>query len=240
MFRSNRKFKRAVAALVFFVSFGAFAQTTLPTIEVTATAPAQDGGIIKCTGGPCTGALNQQVLQSFLQWQRMYDSIPPDDLAISRDQFCRKLEAAQPPGCSLSSPPSVPGFDPNWMGNGCGSGSLGSAFANAVIESAASLNGYEGNLDYPLPGIGFFPACQGHDRCYGSGEVKGTCDFAFENSLEGICATSNQTYRSTCDTLTSLYTTAVEDFGSNPYNAAQADLTCASWAHDMKENGCDE
>lgn len=216
------------------------AQTTLPPVVVTGTRIG--GGTIICRGTACEGVLRalagpDHYIESELPLQ-------PDQVSIPLDpaQVCANLEQAQPPNCSLNNPPSMPGYDPNWIANGCGDGTV----ASEVGEFLAGLvlPDHTGNLNNPLPGISFYGACAAHDKCYGSGGglySKGMCDGIFNYNMDAACDAGSPTYAPQCADIREAYVDAVEtSFGQSAYDAAQSNLACAAWASDMEENECDE
>lgn len=233
MLAGHRKMFCAVAALACFSSFAATAQTTLP--RVTATGTRTDGVEIRCFGVICADTLRS--VETMILMEREFAQLE-DEVRVDKQQFCANLKMAQPPGCSMTNPPSAPGYDPGYIGNGCGDGSFASWIANEAVKNG--VWGYNGNLDHPLPGVSFYPACQAHDYCYAAGKEKGMCDQAFGSSLQGVCAAANSSYQPSCGTLSSIYKTAVSTFGQGAYNVSQADLACAAWAYDMEANECDK
>lgn len=217
--------------LLALVSGNAASQTTMPPVEVVGTAPTHQGIELRCHSASCMG-----IIHSLQHMEGMYREILPDDgIPIDKNLFCQNLRQGRPPGCSYSNPPSVPGFDPGWMGNGCGDGSFASAIASELVSK--SINGYNGNLDHPLPGVSFFGACQVHDYCYASGSSKHRCDQDFNAHMGNACQSSGS-YMSSCHLLAGAYGKAVETFGQSAYNTAQGERACAAWAYDMRANQC--
>lgn len=231
--RNPRMFP-ALAVLACFLSVEAAAQTTLP--RVRATLVTLDGGMITCNGSICVDALRS--IETMIMMEGEFAQVEQEDVKVDKQKFCAYLKMAQPPGCSLTSPPSAPGYDPGFMGNGCGDGSFASWIANEVVSNG--VWGYEGNLDHPLPGVSFNAACQVHDYCYAAGGVKDSCDHQFGTALQGVCAGTIETYQTSCYTLSSIYKKSVSLLGSSAYNGAQADLACAAWAYDMEANECED
>lgn len=162
----------------------------------------------------------------------------PTGNKVDQEQFCRNMEMAKPANCDANNPPSSPGIDPNWIGNGCGDGSFKVAILEKVLE--LGMANYSGSLDNPLPSISFFGACQSHDQCYGMAPSKAWCDNAFGESLYSACSLGTSTYHSQCQALADAYVSAVEVGGMDAHNQAQDDRACAAWAKDMEQNGCNE
>lgn len=231
--RTTRMFQ-GLTVLACFLSVEAAAQTTLPRVK--ATVVTLDGGMITCHGSICVDALRS--IETMILMEREFAQVEEEDAKVDKQKFCAYLKMAQPPGCSLGSPPSAPGYDPYYVGNGCGDGSFASWIANEVVSNG--VWGYEGNLDHPLPGVSFNAACQVHDYCYSAGGVKDNCDQQFGTALQDVCAGSNATYQDSCYTLSSIYGKSVDLLGNGAYNGAQADLACAAWAYDMEVNGCED
>lgn len=233
MLSDNRRMFQAVAALACFSTFAATAQTTLP--RVIATGTRTDGVDIRCFGGICADTLRS--VETMIMMAGEFEQLD-GEVQVDKRQFCANLKTARPPGCSMIAPPSAPGYDPAYVGNGCGDGSFASHIANELVSHV--VWGYSGSLDHPLPGVSFYSACQVHDYCYASGTTRSTCDERFGNSLQGVCSAANVSYQNSCNTLSRIYNGAVFLVGQRPYNAAQADLACAAWAYDMEANECDE
>lgn len=233
MLSDNRRMFQAVAALACFSTFAATAQTTLP--RVIATGTRTDGVDIRCFGGICADTLRS--VEMMIMMAGEFEQLD-GEVQVDKRQFCANLKTARPPGCSMIAPPSAPGYDPAYVGNGCGDGSFKSYIANELVSHV--VWGYSGNLDHPLPGVSFYSACQVHDYCYASGRPRDTCDQGFGASLLRICEGANASHQSSCSTLSSIYRKAVGAFGQGPYNASQADLACAAWAYDMEANECEE
>lgn len=217
------------------------AQTTLPPIVVT--APRIGGGTIICRGMACAGVLKA------LAGPDYYVELPlqPDTVSkpLDPDRVCANLEQAQPPTCNAGNPPSVPGYDPNWIANGCGSGTFTSTFGSLLLSIDPTIPDYTGDLDNPLPNISFYGACTSHDRCYGTQggplHSKASCDALFSFDMSDVCSSSSSTYSTQCDNVRTQYVAGVQSFvGDNAYDAAQSELACAAWVSDMEENECDQ
>ena len=202
---------------------------TCPPVRVV----GHSGWTIVCRGVACAGILRGLPPQIE----------PPPNMAflddrITQDQFCEELRQANPnsQSCSLGSPPSVPGIDPGWVSNGCGDGSIFSDVAHHV--AGLGLAGYQGNLNYPFPGISFYGACRSHDACYGSGDLRDSCDVSFFAQLQSICGPGS--YQSGCARIAERFRDAVSAFGASAYAAAVMQRDCAAWARDMEQNGCSQ
>jgi hypothetical protein len=149
--------------------------------------------------------------------------------------FCTKLREEAPDDCQTGGTgPSVPGYDPNWQGNGCGSaggGWLESAVAGYLLGDYPQ---YTGDINNPLPGISFAAACNEHDACWGVGADRNTCDNAFGAALAGVCGSN-----ATCNGIAGGYRFGVGTAtGTENYDAAVAQYECAAWRHDMQQNNC--
>lgn len=233
--RALRCFAFAMAIVVLLAPRHALADdpTDLPAVVVKGTAITTEGLLIACYTDTCNDLIP---LSTAIVSGEMAEITNVGSGVVDKEKFCKNLAGNQPPGCSASSPPSVPGFDPSWVGNGCGDGSFAIILADAVVGHA--IPGYSGDLDHPLPGISFYAACQRHDMCYGSmGSSKTTCDNDFKSALSYVCS-SNSNYGFSCSLLTSIYYNAVKYLGSSNFNAAQGEVACASWALEMEVNQC--
>lgn len=207
--------------------------TDLPPVEVKGTAITTEGLLLACFTDTCNDLIP---LSTEIVSGEMSEITNVGSGAVDKEKFCKNLAGNQPPGCTASSPPSVPGFDPSWVGNGCGDGSFALIFADSVVGHV--IPGYTGDLDHPLPGISFYAACQHHDMCYGSmGSDKTVCDSDFKAALSNTCSSSSN-YGFSCGVLTSLYYYAVRYLGSSNFNAAQGEMACAAWALEMEVNQC--
>lgn len=157
-------------------------------------------------------------------------------LDITKDQFCAYLDSIRPANCDPTNtglPPLTP-LNSNWQPNGCGDSSAKSMMIDAFLMVAGQYTGGSG-LDNPAFDVYFEPACNGHDLCYGSAGGKSACDLAFFTDMINICASSSN---GACETIAAGYFTAVDKYGSDPYNESVADLKCAVWYADKKRNNC--
>ncbi|WP_405236457.1 hypothetical protein [Lentisalinibacter orientalis] len=198
---------------------------------------------ILCSGsgcGPLLDSLRQEYqmdLYLLLNQPSTLDETATYTLAVSTEQLCERLEESKPKGCSSSTPPSVPGYDPTWQPNGCGVG----GWRDLLLEQLASLalTNFHGDLDEPFPGVSFLPACNQHDYCYGIQTAKYRCDDQFHENLQGACAenTANAT-RTLCNSVAAAYFVAVTDHGDSAYDSAGEDLACAEWHRQMNMNEC--
>lgn len=114
-----------VLILLTLFGSGAYAQTTLPPVVVT--APRIGGGTIVCRGEACAMVIAQLRQTAIDELLRMQRPVPlPEDIPLSKSKVCSKLKADKPSNCSFSSPPSSPGISvpgqPAWQPNGCGTG----------------------------------------------------------------------------------------------------------------------
>ena len=152
---------------------------------------------------------------------------------------CQEIRADRPQNCGFNlsgtlifNMPSVPGFDPNWSGNGCGTG----GGVNAVLEFfTPSLHPDFNELNEPYQGVNFLDACNAHDRCFASsGTSFGGCNDAFFEAMNQACGGISR-----CEDFASLYRAGVAtNVGRWAYDSAQAKVSCAEW-HDLMEiNNC--
>lgn len=198
---------------------------------------------ILCTGDGC-GAL----LESFRKEYQMdvylllnrpstLDDAPTYTPAVSTEELCKRLDEAKPKGCSSSSPPSVPGFDPYWKPNGCGVGGWRDFLLGRLADM--TLTNFTGDLDEPFPGVSFLYSCNRHDYCYGVQTAKYRCDDRFLSDMQDACAanTANAT-RTLCNSVASAYFVAVTERGDGAYDSAGSDLACAEWHRQMDANDC--
>lgn len=218
----------AVLACALTAANSATAQVLMP--PVTAHG-------VTCTGMICGGLLNVFIGQ-------IPEPLPGEAALedIDMDQFCAELRQGRPPGpggsvCRASNPPLVPG-SPGFVSNGCGDGSIYSTIAQEV--AGPGLDGYQGNLNHPFPGISFLPACVAHDYCYGSATIaQGACDSAFGEELAAICRPAIA-FQSECQAISARFVSAVALLGGDAFSESLLAKTCALWAQDMTENGCDD
>lgn len=231
----------AVLAVVLFLSssFECAGQTPPPNIDtVQVLGQRVGGGAYYCMGVQCSQSYNQAALQTYMQYQAMYASIPDEELPVEPSLFCSILKNKKPSGCDAINPPIVPGINLNWQPNGCGTGPIEDW---VYAQGLGALNSsFSGNLDAPYAGVSFLSACNSHDRCYGLGSVRESCDIDFRDAMQSSCdAFSDPGAYQTCSSFVSTYHAAVSsNFGTSAYNNAQADLRCAVWVKDMKENQC--
>jgi len=233
--------KTLVVALVAMASLGAtttIATTDLATVRVVATAI--DGNPISCSTSGCSSAANQEALAEYMRWQLEHATAPEEPPAIDRLKFCQRLRASKPPDCGSGPPPSVPGYDLGWQPNGCGTGGLSNWFASSVL-SVISTEAYSGDFNAPFPGVSFLGSCNEHDRCWGAGGDRATCDTAFQGSMLNACgAAAAGGAQSTCIGFAGIYHGAVTttDASNAAYAASLAQHACAAWTYDMNLNGC--
>jgi len=198
---------------------------------------------ILCTGSGCGPLLDslaqeyQMDLYLLLNQPSTLDETPTYTLAVSTEQLCERLEESKPKGCSSSSPPSVPGFDPYWQPNGCGVG----GWRDFLLARLAgiSMSTFTGDLDEPFPGVSFEPACNAHDRCYGVQISQYQCDNLFYAGMQSACEsnTANAT-RTLCMSTAAIYFGTVAQHGENAYESAGEDRACATWHREMEANDC--
>lgn len=154
-------------------------------------------------------------------------------------QRCELLREQKPQNCGILlggnlffNKPSVPDFDPNWSGNGCGTGGATNIFLS-FISGQLFDDFFE--LNEPYEGVSFLDACNNHDRCFASvGSSFNQCNADFFSEMASACGQIDR-----CNDFASAYRTAVaSDQGRNIFNNVQADVTCAEW-HDLMEiNEC--
>ena len=243
-----KKWRKTFASvLLASVGFGAYAQTTLPPVVVT--APRVGGGTIVCRGTACAlviAQLRQTIMDAYL---RMQQPVPdPEDIPLSKSKVCSKLNARRPANCSFNNPPSSPGItvpgQASWQPSGCGTGPLANEFSKLALNVLYPAE-YSGDLNAPFytPNgtVSFLAACNAHDQCWGEGNDRTWCDQGFRAAMQSQCDTyvSNTTAWGTCSSMVSAYHTAVSNSqATSHYNESFAQRQCAMWASDMRENGC--
>lgn len=199
---------------------------------------------VLCTGDGCRALLDslsrdyRMDLYLLLNQQSTVDDAPTYTLVVSAEQLCERLEDAKPRGCSSSSPPSAPGFDPGWKPNGCGVG----GWKDAALEIIADLGlrYFTGELDEPFPGVSFLDACNAHDRCYGLQSGKLRCDGYFRLAMTEACDRGTMgDVREICYGSVSAYHAAVVNHGKAAYESAGEDYACAQWHQAMENNHCE-
>lgn len=84
----------------------------------------------------------------------MYAQYPQDDLPLDGEKFCQTLKSKKPSSCNFNSPPSAPGYDPNWQPNGCGTS--GSQWLIDIALSITHTENYSGDPDAPHSGVSFW------------------------------------------------------------------------------------
>ncbi len=226
------------AAVVASIAIGLSTLAPLPAVAVTDLPPVivrgtyVGGGNVICRGESCAGVLRALSGMDIPLSPEQGPLIDPEP--VHKPQFCAHVKAAKPPNCG-GTPPSVPGYDPGWMANGCGDGSFKVTIASEVAKLV--VPNYTGSLDHPLPSVSFFGACTAHDACYGAATSKQVCDSMFDVHMQNACSFAPG-YAAQCSSLRSAYRTSVQSFGQPAYNAAQAARSCAAWHHDMEANGC--
>lgn len=224
--------------LVALSLFGAArANGDIPTLPpVTATGVSSDGIFVMCVSYECANAID---IASFPGPEEWNDSIDQDGFEYR--EFCSILRANAPVGCSVDSPPSTPGLDSNWAPNGCGVGGY-------VTQSISYIAGfafadYTGNIDSPYPGVSFLSACNEHDRCWGAGGNRESCDGSFHANMRDSCAAgASGAALNSCNGIAAGYFSLVSstNFSNNHYQQSVRNRTCARWAKDMEANNCEE
>lgn len=235
-------FKAGLAALLLCFSVGEVLATDLPPVVVHGlTIDAVD---FECRSIACADMLGT------------FGGIPvseplPDvvsigsegQLMLSKKTVCDLLGYRKPEDCSASSPPSVPGFDPGWKPNGCGTGGWEDIFYGALVGGLFTDH-YSGDLDAPMEtssgqNVSFLSACNHHDECWARGGDRLTCDNAFGTELNAACGVLGGSDLNTCQGMASVYRGAVSsDRATAHYYETVAAHTCAAWAYDMRRNGC--
>lgn len=232
---------RILLAISALVALGALAAAELDRIVVV--GQRVDGGALTCMSGPCFDTAQAQAAQALLEYQRMYQTFPQDELPLDAGKFCRALGAKQPANCSVGSPPPSPGIhvpgQPAYQPNACGTGWLNRLAANAALRAYSEQ--FSGDVDAPYPGVSFLGACNAHDTCWASGGSRGTCDSAFSTQTLGACSRlPGAAERNACNGFSNLYHSMVTNsrVSDANYEAALGKRRCSTWARDMRENGC--
>lgn len=219
-----------VAAII---SDAAAQSNQLPTVQVRANRLGSP--TVLCTGDDCAS-----VIADLTSGSSPTHMIGEQEGPLYDDfdrTFCAALEEVQPDNCPASgSPPSVPGYDPSWQGNGCGSAGGGWFEESLLNYLLGQYPQYTGVIDNPLAGFSFLDACNAHDACWGIGADRDSCDNAFGTTLTGICNGN-----ATCNGIAAGYRFAVgTSSGTEAYQASRQQLRCAAWRHDMSSNACPE
>lgn len=223
---------------VSMIAHNAFAQETLPPVEVTAHA----------IGGDVT--LPLYVLPRVSAYSPTHMSMTSAEgqsIDLTKAQVCKMLKDSKPKNCSTSIYPPAPNVKSSsgadWAGNGCGAGST-DPLTNALISAFYGLLSadYSGNLNAPIksrPDIDFTATCNKHDGCYTSSRPKASCDFQFGRDLNAQCGKVGDTAgMADCSTAIGKYEHAVDDDGEESYEEDQQQYQCASWGDSMKKDGC--
>lgn len=209
----------------------AYAQPTLPTVEVTATT--SDGNSVSIPFfAKATGPLSP--------YMKLGQDGPLLDL--TKAQFCSMLAGLKPSNCSTGTYPPAPGIPSAsgaaWSGNGCGAGPWSTAFASGGLRTLYGSR-YSGDLNHPVagnPSIDFTNICNQHDKDYTSLVSKQTADNNFANRLSNFCGGSTDPL--TCQSFASTFVNAVSNYGMSAYQADQTQLQCAAWGDSMKNSRC--
>lgn len=227
------------AVVIGVTSFSAYSQT-VTLLPVKVTAPRMGGGQFSCHGTACSSAVNQESFaahQRFLEENARYPDEPPE---LDQDRVCRAMHTSRPSNCDYGSPPSVPGFSPGWVPNGCGTGPRANWFLDRALSQSNSSS-YSGDLNAPFAGVSFLAACNSHDACWGSAMHRASCDIQFGEALTSACSgqATPESYN-VCVGYAEMYHGAVSTTnGSNEaYARAVNENSCAAWVYDMKANGC--
>lgn len=239
--RHRSQFAYLVLSACALVTFAALADEVLDSVVVVGQRIG--GGALTCMSGPCLDTSKEQAAQALREYQQMYQTFPEEELPLDASKFCRALSAKQPSGCSLASPPASPGIvvpgERPYAPNGCGTG-WSDRTAAAIFLRAYSAD-FSGDVDAPYPGVSFLGACNAHDTCWAAGRPRGDCDLSFGTAVRNACRVLGQTEtRSSCEGLAGVYYSAVSNsrFADANYATALRNRQCATWARDMRENGC--
>jgi len=187
----------------------------------------------------CGDAAREESIALLELFLKDVTQMPQGDLELDKAKFCQNLKSKKPSSCSASNPPSVPGFDPSWEPNGCGTGGLANWIADKILSSAYT-DSYSGEINAPFAGVSFLAACNAHDRCWGLAADKDQCDLAFRQTMDAACSGLSTTSGiNNCLGFSGIYHGAVtSDLGNSNYEDSVSDFNCAAWAADMEENGC--
>lgn len=215
--------------------------TDLPPVR--AIGISTDGASILCYSADCALALLDLQTPPFPRW----DSEIGPEAPVDKQALCSALEyrIAQRykdpngPKCNTEDPPSVPGLDPLWTPNGCGTGAAVESIAAKVTRLL--FPDFTGDLDRPYPGVSFVGACNAHDRCWGVQGDRLTCDDGFRIATNQACNAAPLSGRNACMGIASGYHAGVTSaIGDRNYQAAGKERTCAIYAKELKDNGCDD
>lgn len=131
--------------------------------------------------------------------------------------------------------PGQPGFQPN----ACGTGWVNRLAANVALRAYSEQ--FSGDVDAPYPGVSFISACNAHDTCWAGGGSRGSCDNAFSAQMLSACSKlPGLNQRNECNGFANLYHSMVTNsrVSDGNYETSQDERRCATWARDMRENGC--
>lgn len=229
--------KVAVCVVVFGLVAGVNATDPPFDLPPVRAVPSDDGGNVLCYGYDCAAVLDELFIDWQMDWSMSDEPIPPE-YEVNKSKFCAQLKSDKPEQCNYSSPPSTPDTDPNWQPNGCGtSWEVQQAMSLAISQFIP--NQFSGDYDSPYAGVLFAAACNTHDRCYGLGFDKSSCDLDFRDAMVEKCESREADYN-VCVGLAGIYHGAVAstNAGQNAYQQADTEHKCAIWAKDMKVNGC--
>lgn len=107
---------------------------------------------------------------------------------------------------------------------------INSSSANAQTSGCGSgKSSYLLKVSAPIATNQFRVACNEHDACYDTlGKPKGDCDRAFHNRMLDICGRDHRTIfqkplKAACNGRADAFYSAVNRYGKDAYNKAQAD-----------------
>lgn len=235
---------RALLVLALLAAFYVVAEEIPTEPTITVVGFRDTGESVTCATASCVDSAQAESARLLMEWFRMYQEFPQEDLPLDGDKFCQALATHQPSGCSLDSPPASPGITvpgrSDFAPNGCGTGGVGGWFQNAVL-SVITSNHYSGDIDAPYAGVSFRSVCDAHDICWAAGGARGACDDAFRDGTQAACAAVPDP-QGTCSGFASLYHGAVSTTvpSDNAYEEREGQRKCALWARDMRENDCED
>ncbi|MCH2058204.1 MAG: phospholipase [Thalassotalea sp.] len=193
---------------------------------------------VVCYGAACKGSADsvQAAIDEMLR-RAVKDFVEEEEIAAS---FCAALKSSEPSHCeskfgghnsmSLLYKHSSVWWDFPSATNGCGTGSF---FESALSSRLTGTNGFTGDLDEPISGFSFEPACNNHDMCYNGGTGRNGCDGSFYTELQSICSGSHE-----CNDFAKLYSAIVDVFGQEAYNEAALVQECRDFKNDIAKNRC--
>jgi len=194
---------------------------------------------VTCRGHQCKSAADsiQDAIDEMLN-KAAKEYVSKDEI---KTRFCTELRGSAPQHCinmfgyKLSGQGGiyVNGHSSTFWGvpaatNGCGSGGM---IEEAIAKYSVGSGGFTGDINEPIKGYSFTPACDAHDQCYNNSAGKDGCDSTFRDSMTNICGSNLK-----CQRFSDLYSGLVGVYGEPAYNEAGLIQACRDYKKDAKEN----